>query len=291
VAAATGNWSGELQLRYANADFTFNNVDLDLRDESADVDSYSLSGSMTYRFDLREGLALLPTVGFAVTDNDAASLTFRDEAGNNLGRLKVDSHTTKTTFLGATLSQTTINEAAATATNAFVTGTYYFDNSGSRDSTFTSADGSATADLNTSEIGDFGEISVGGSYVQVLGTARARRGRSTTVSASMPASAITSRASASPVRFACSSDPAQRPARSPRHDKQDRKPPPSDLVGGGVFDLSMSHVPDAQDRFPLLGNMLWPRRDQSPGSSPVAFRIRVQSSDCPISISANPAAT
>ena len=171
VAAATGNWSGELQLRYANADFTFNNVDLDLRDESADVDSYSLSGSMTYRFDLREGLALLPTVGFAVTDNDAASLTFRDEAGNNLGRLKVDSHTTKTTFLGATLSQTTINEAAATATNAFVTGTYYFDNSGSRDSTFTSADGSATADLNTSEIGDFGEISVGGSYVQVLGTA------------------------------------------------------------------------------------------------------------------------
>ena len=171
VAAATGNWSGELQLRYANADFTFNNVDLDLRDESADVDSYSLSGSMTYRFDLREGLALLPTVGFAVTDNDAASLTFRDEAGNNLGRLKVDSHTTKTTFLGATLSQTTINEAAATATNAFVTGTYYFDNSGSRDSTFTSADGSATADLNTSEIGDFGEISVGGSYVRVLGTA------------------------------------------------------------------------------------------------------------------------
>ena len=171
VAAAKGNWSGELQLRYANADFTFNNVDLDLRDESTDVDSYALSGSMTYRFDLREGLALLPTVGFAVTDNDSASLTFRDETGSDVGSLEVDGHTTKTTFLGATLSQTTIDEAAATATNAFITGTYYFDNSGNRDSTFTSADGSATANLETSEIGDFGEISVGGSYVQVLGTA------------------------------------------------------------------------------------------------------------------------
>jgi hypothetical protein len=171
VAAARGNWSGELQVRYANADFTFNNADLDLRDESTDVDSYAVSGSMTYRFDLREGLALLPTVGFAVTDNDSASLTFRDGTGNDLGRLKVESYTTKTTFLGATLSQTTIDEAAARATNAFITGTYYFDNSGSRDSTFTSADGNASTQLTTSEIGDFGEISVGGSYVQVLGTA------------------------------------------------------------------------------------------------------------------------
>ena len=171
VAAAKGNWSGELQVRYANADFTFDNVDLDLRDESADVDSYSVSGSVTYRFDLREGLALLPTAGFAVTDNDSASLDFEDDFGNDVGSLKVDSYTTKTTFLGATLSQTTINEAAARATNAFVTGTYYFDNSGKRDSTFTSADGNATSQLTTSEIGDFGEISVGGSYVQVLGTA------------------------------------------------------------------------------------------------------------------------
>lgn len=171
VAAAKGNWSGELQLRYANADFTFDNAALDLRDASDDVDSYSLSGSMTYRFDLREGLALLPTVGFSVTDNDSASLTFRDETGNTVGRLKVEDHTSKTTFLGATLSQTKIDEAAATATNAFITGTYYFDGSGSRDSTFTSADGNASTQLSTSEIGDFGEISIGGSYVQVLGTA------------------------------------------------------------------------------------------------------------------------
>ena len=64
---------------------------------------------MTYRFDLREGLALLPTVGFAVTDNDSASLTFRTNGRDEgRGRLTVeDSHTNLTGFLGATLSRTT----------------------------------------------------------------------------------------------------------------------------------------------------------------------------------------
>jgi hypothetical protein len=169
VAAARGNWSGEMQARYATTDFTFDNPGLGVHDDDSSSDSYTLSGSVTYRHDLQPGLALLPTVGFSVTDNDSTTVTLTNPGGTTVGTLKVESHTNVTTFLGATLSKTFVNEAAGSATNAFLTGTYYVDGSGSRDSRFASSDGLAVANLNTSETGDFGEISAGGSIVRLLG--------------------------------------------------------------------------------------------------------------------------
>jgi hypothetical protein len=169
VAAARGNWSGEMQVRYETADFTFDNPSLDVRNADTSVDSYSISGSVTYRHELQPGLAVLPSAGFSVTESDSASLTLTNPMGTPVGTLTVGSHTNVTTFLGATLSKTTVNEAAGQATNAFLTGTYYFDGSGSRDSTFRTFDGLATTSLSTSEVGDFGEISAGGSIVRIIG--------------------------------------------------------------------------------------------------------------------------
>ena len=169
VAASRGNWSGEAQLRYAMTDFTFDNPGLGVRNADTSSDSITLSGSLTYRHELQPGLALLPSAGFSVTDNDSASLALTNPGGVQVGTLTVESHTNVTTFLGATLSKTTVNEATASAINAFLTGTYYFDGSGSRDSTFTTAGGLGRTTLTTSETGNFGEISAGGSIVRLLG--------------------------------------------------------------------------------------------------------------------------
>jgi hypothetical protein len=169
VAASTGNWSGELQLRHANSNYTFDNPDLDIRDADVSTDSNSVSGSLTYRYDLdNNGLALLPTVGFNVTRTSTSTLQFENTAGRNVGEMEFEDHTSKTGFVGTTLSRTNVNAAARSATNTFVTATYYMDGSGSRDSTFSTSDGLATESLTTDELGDFGELSVGGSYVRVL---------------------------------------------------------------------------------------------------------------------------
>ena len=172
VAAAKGNWSGEMQLRYGNTDFTLDNPNLAVRDADTSVDSYALSGSVTYRQDLAPGLALLPSVGFNVTDSDSASVALTNPGGTRVGTLTVEDHTSLTGFLGATLSRTTVNEAAGSATNAFLTGTYYIDGSDERDTTVTvgtPATGTATTSLSTSETGDFAELSAGGSIVRLLG--------------------------------------------------------------------------------------------------------------------------
>ena len=171
VAAAKGNWSGEMQLRYGNTDFTLNNTDLAVRDADTSVDSYALSGSVTYRQDLAPGLALLPSVGFNVTDSDSASVALTNPGGVRVGTLTVEDHTNVTGFLGATLSRTTVNEAAGSATNAFLTGTYYIDGSDARDTTVTvgAAPNTASTSLETSEIGDFAELSAGGSIVRLVG--------------------------------------------------------------------------------------------------------------------------
>ncbi|MBK1634205.1 hypothetical protein [Rhodovulum adriaticum] len=168
VAATSGNWSGELQLRQANTDYTFSNIALDMRDADVDSESTSLSGSMTYRIDMQNGLALLPSVGFNLTRSSTGALFFEDAGGTTLGRLDLSDHTYKTGFVGATLSNTTVNEAAMSATNAFATATYHVDFSGDRASRFTSFDGVTSAKLTTGEVGDFAELSAGFNHVQVL---------------------------------------------------------------------------------------------------------------------------
>ena len=168
VAASSGNWSGELQVRHGESDFTFNNPVLGLRNSDVAAESNSISGSMTYRHDLQDGMALLPSFGFDVTRSSAGSLWFENGQGAALGKLDVEDHTSQMGFLGTTLSKTMVDEAANSATNSFVTATYYVDGSGSRSSTFTTTNGVGVASLSTSEVGNFGEVSVGASHVRVL---------------------------------------------------------------------------------------------------------------------------
>lgn len=170
VAASTGNWSGEIQLRRETGDLNFFNAGLSLFNSEIDSEGYTLSGSVTYRYALENSWSLLPTAGFAISRSEVSALNFATAAGAPMGTLQVEDHTNKTSFIGATLGRTLVDLSASAASNHFVTATYYMDHGGSRTSTFTSPAGPAAgqATLSTGEIGNFGEISVGTAYVKVL---------------------------------------------------------------------------------------------------------------------------
>lgn len=171
VAASRGNWSGEIQIRYEDGDLMFNNPVMSLRNAEASFKSTAMSGSLTYRHSLGMGWSLLPTVGFAVSNNKVSALTFTDNTGAAVGSMKIEDKTNKTAFVGATLGKTIIDVANASASSHFVTATYYADITGNRASTFTTAGALgpiANNTLSTDEIGDFGEVSVGTSYVKVI---------------------------------------------------------------------------------------------------------------------------
>ncbi len=168
VAASRGNWSGEIQVRREDGELIFNNPVMSLRNAKADFESTAVSGSVTYRYALEQGWSLLPTAGFAVSRNKVTALTFTTAGGVPLGTMQVEDKTNKTAFVGATLGKTIIDAANASASSHFITATYYSDLTGERDSVFTSAGGIASNTLSTDEVGDFGEVSFGTSYVKVL---------------------------------------------------------------------------------------------------------------------------
>lgn len=170
VAASTGNWSGEIQLRHEEGDLLFNNPGLSLFNSEISSKGLTLSGSVTYRYALENSWSLLPTAGFAISRSEVSTLNFATAGGAPMGTLQVEDHTNKTSFIGATLGRTIVDLAASAASNHFVTATYYMDHGGSRSSVFTSPAGAGAgqATLSTGEIGNFGEISVGTAYVKVL---------------------------------------------------------------------------------------------------------------------------
>lgn len=168
VAVSTGNWSGEMQLRHETGDMIFNNQPLSLSNSELSFSGYAISGSVTYRHALDNSWSLLPTAGFAVSHNEVSALQFTNGPNNIVGAMQVEDHTNKTTFVGATFSKTIIDAANASAASHFITATYYQDHSGSRSSVFTTVNNSGSASLTTDEIGNFGEISVGTSYVKLL---------------------------------------------------------------------------------------------------------------------------
>ncbi|MFY0633359.1 MAG: hypothetical protein JXQ91_06080 [Vannielia sp.] len=166
VAMAKDAWSADVQLRFENAQFEFNNPSIDLRSAETETQSTTLSGSVSYSYPLSDDLTLVPTAGFGITRSSTDDLVFTDAGGTETGRLSFEDHTTKIGFVGATIAKTTIGEAGDSATNKFITATYYGDFSDDQQATYTS--GGATLPVTTESLGDFGELSIGLSYIKIL---------------------------------------------------------------------------------------------------------------------------
>ncbi|MCC5983925.1 MAG: autotransporter-associated beta strand repeat-containing protein [Rhodobacteraceae bacterium] len=170
AVAERENWAGDLQLRHERTALSFTNTDLGLYDETIRTRGTTLSGSVTYFHALENGMQLAPTAGFSISRTGSGSLAFRDTTDEvtELATLTADAHTSKVGFAGLSVARSEVNEEAQSATTVFVTSTLYNDFARSRTTRFQLAGDPDSTELTTSNLGAFGEFSVGMSYVRLF---------------------------------------------------------------------------------------------------------------------------
>ncbi|MDT0681947.1 hypothetical protein RM543_04555 [Roseicyclus sp. F158] len=166
VAFARGPLTGDVQLRFERTDYEFDNEDIGLYDEETSSEGTTVSASLSYAFPLGEDMVVVPTAGIGITRSETEDLAFRDGDGNKIGEIQFEDHTTKIGFLGATVAKTVISDAGDSAFNYFGTATYYGDFSDDKESAFVIDD--TEQEISTEPLGNFGELSVGFSYVRIL---------------------------------------------------------------------------------------------------------------------------
>ena len=166
MAARRDKFTADVQLRFDKTDYTVSSTSgtgLGLDDSEVESESVTISSRINYAHDLNDdGLSLVPTAGFAYTRTDESKLKF---SGGEV--LKLKAFDTIIGFAGGTLAQTSIAESGTAGTTTFLSAVYYNDFSGDRQSTFTDASG-GSSDIDTTNLGGFGELSLGVNYVSLL---------------------------------------------------------------------------------------------------------------------------
>ncbi|WP_157935924.1 hypothetical protein [Paracoccus zhejiangensis] len=179
ATATRDRLSLDLQVRRERTEFTIDNQPVGdndgLRLATPDFDSNAttISGSLSYAYDLpRDGWMFVPTAGFAFSNLSVEKITFT--TGDTL---QIEDSKNRVGFIGGTLSKTFVNPAKNSAIYAFGTATIYKDFASDTNSIYTmvGSDGSVvrTDNLSSSNLGTYGELSLGANYLKVLDTGRA----------------------------------------------------------------------------------------------------------------------
>ena len=173
VTASKGALQADLQYRVERTDFTIentpvgNNRGLGLDKTDFSSDAQTLSGSLSYGFPVgKGGWAVVPTIGFAWSKMSTDSLPFSDGY-----RVTFEDSTRKIGFVGATLAKTFVQQADNSVLYAFATGTWYKDFADPTISIFDhdTDDSFVAQELESENLGAYGEISVGANWIKVLG--------------------------------------------------------------------------------------------------------------------------
>lgn len=168
ATAARGPLAFDLQYRYEITNYTMDNKavlgeSLGLTNERYSSRAHTLSGAVTYGIPLGDqGVALVPTLGFALTQSDTGTVEFDDGSTLDVGR-----NMSTIGFAGVTLARTRFGDDNVSLTNQFVTGTIYNDFAPDPRSVYNDVV-SGTSNLSTQNLGTYGEISAGMNYVRIL---------------------------------------------------------------------------------------------------------------------------
>lgn len=169
AVASRERLTADVQLRFDNTKFQLSErvnpdfLGLGLSNEPEfDTDTVTFTARLSYQIPLNDkGLAFVPTGGFAYSRTSDASVTF-----DNGDVLALDSFTSTVGFVGGTIAKQSVSEDGLSGQAFFGSVNYYNDFGDDRTSTFTS--GGATEQISSSNIGGFGELSVGWNYVRIL---------------------------------------------------------------------------------------------------------------------------
>ena len=168
-AYETGAFSGDLQVRVEESDFSITSIDAGATAPSEfdaanfKMDTVVLSGSASYAVPLKNDLTLIPAIGFAVAKSSSGEL--RANVGAATDRVVPDDHVSTIGFISSTLSRTNIL-GELSYSRQFVTATYYKDFSDNRTGQYFGVGGNQP--LSTDGIDGFGEVSAGYQFSKLL---------------------------------------------------------------------------------------------------------------------------
>lgn len=175
ATASRERWFLDLQIRRERTEFAIDNqpvgtdnLGLQLRDSGFDSHATTVSGAVSYAYTLpREGWIFVPTAGFAFSNLSVDRIYFVDGS-----ELQIEDSKNRVGFIGGTLSKTFLNQERKSIINAYGTATLYKDFAPETASVFTLRDGDGAIEredgLTSSNLGTYGELSLGVNYSKVL---------------------------------------------------------------------------------------------------------------------------
>ncbi|MEL6564658.1 MAG: hypothetical protein AAFQ59_09465, partial [Pseudomonadota bacterium] len=187
ATASRGSFFADLQLRFENLDYEVTPTNVDVTNGTLDdVSDFSttgttVSGAVGYSWQIPsvEGLSFVGSAGFSYSDfeTDAVTLAGTDSSGDTLNSLQLADSSVELGFVSGTLSRSRVLPDEISAINYFGTLTYYNDFADDPTATLTALDpitglptGAAADDLQLSNLGSYGEISLGVNYIRLLNT-------------------------------------------------------------------------------------------------------------------------
>ena len=181
ATASRGSFFADLQVRFENLDYETDVTNVIASNGTLDaVSDFSttgttVSGAVGYSWPIRsiEGLNFVGTAGFSYSDfeTDPITIDSTDSSGGDVDSiLQLDDSTVELGFVSGTLSRSRVLPDEISAINYFGTVTYYNDFADNPTATFSEV-GSGTVDnLELSNLGSYGEISLGVNYIRLLNT-------------------------------------------------------------------------------------------------------------------------
>ncbi len=169
LAAAKDQLTADFQLRYDDTRFDLTDTPLPgfeglgLNDTPFDTETITASTRISYRIDLNApGMVFVPTAGLSISETTSSTVRF--DSGETLD---VENYDTTLGYIGGTLAKTVVAPSGTAGTTYFASANYYNDFSGDRTVVFTDNFGT-TSEIETTNLGDFGEISLGLNHVTIL---------------------------------------------------------------------------------------------------------------------------
>ncbi|MDO5603698.1 MAG: hypothetical protein Q4G25_00920 [Paracoccus sp. (in: a-proteobacteria)] len=174
ISAIRGPWVVDLQLRRERTAFSLDNEampgfrGLQLEDPDFSSTSTRFSGALSYSHQLGSDdspWVIRPIGGFSWSRTSTDEIRFKD------ARLQIEDSTSRIGFAGVGVTRTHLPADGRSAVTLAATATYYKDFSRITTSTFTlfNADGTSSSQrLESDNLGGYGEISLGASYVRLM---------------------------------------------------------------------------------------------------------------------------
>ncbi|MBC8129308.1 MAG: autotransporter domain-containing protein, partial [Rhizobiaceae bacterium] len=161
VTVSRESFFAEIQARYDYTEFDILAPTFGENELEANSKRFSINSSAGYSFEIAEDANVTPTVGLSYANTDTSSIN------TDFGTLNFEDTMSLMGYGSVTLSKAILLESGTEALQPFITGTIYNDFGDDIVSSFDDGNG-LTANVETDNIGTYGEFSIGLNYRAIV---------------------------------------------------------------------------------------------------------------------------